>query len=343
MPSQGRDVHVFLCYRRSDGNWHAEWLNQHLNEKQYDDSDGTTCRIRIYYDKMAPGIPDWKKLHFPSLQTSQALILVSTPGIAKDLSKRGQSDWVYEELRWWNRNRRIAPILIDGTGEGDRWLPELITRKWPNINRIDLIREHAENAADSSDSAFADRICQRIIGAIKASGRATVFEDLERFKRLTKRLVFALAGALLLLVGAVVASYLAIEYSRQAEAQRAEAQLKTRTVISHSAATRSREVLHASPQRSLLLAIKSMQATTSHGQPPTQLANQALRDALWYASGYGLGYLGDATAMAFSSNGQWLAAGTKTGTIHLLDLSSKKKNGFQSRALGSVNNYANQM
>ena len=155
-PPRSRDVHAFLCYRRNDGAWHAEWLNDHLNNLEYRESDGTSCHLRLYYDKTAPGVANWKQIHFPSLQTSHALILVCTPGIAKDLSKRGQPDWVYEELHWWTQNRRTAPIVIDATGEGDRWLPEMIIRRWPDINRIDVRREDAEAAALSADSAFSN-------------------------------------------------------------------------------------------------------------------------------------------------------------------------------------------
>jgi hypothetical protein len=117
IPSASRDVRVFLCYRRNDGAWHAEWLSEHLSDTEFADSGGNRCRIRIYYDKEAPGVADWKSLHFPSLQASQALILICTPGIAKDFSKRRHPDWVYEELRWWIRHRSVSPIVIDATGE----------------------------------------------------------------------------------------------------------------------------------------------------------------------------------------------------------------------------------
>jgi hypothetical protein len=199
-----RNVRVFLCYRRNDGAWYAEWLNEHLSEAEFTDSGGSGCRIRTYYDKTAPGVADWKSLHFPSLQASQALVLVCTPGIAKDLSKRGRPDWVYEELRWWIRNRLTSPIVIDATGEGDRWLPEIIGRKWPNINRIDLDKRQAEAAVTSGDTGFADRVRERVIGAIRQSEKATVFEDLERYKRLTRRLRLALICSLVLLVGIIV-------------------------------------------------------------------------------------------------------------------------------------------
>jgi formylglycine-generating enzyme required for sulfatase activity len=198
-----RDVRVFLCYRRNDGAWYAEWLNEHLSGAEFTDSGGSRCRIRTYYDKIAPGVADWKSLHFPSLQASQALVLVCTPGIAKDLSKRGHPDWVYEELRWWIRNRLTSPIVIDATGEGDRWLPEIIVQKWPNLNRIDVDKRQAEAAVTTGDAGFADRVRERIIGAIRQSEKATVFEDLERYKRLTRHLRLALICSLVLLVGII--------------------------------------------------------------------------------------------------------------------------------------------
>src|SRR4051812_46665715 len=80
--SASRAVRVFLCYRRADGSFHAEWLNRLLNGTQYAEPSATTDRLQLYYDKTAPGVADWKQIHFPSLQTSQALILICTPGIA---------------------------------------------------------------------------------------------------------------------------------------------------------------------------------------------------------------------------------------------------------------------
>ena len=197
-PTPGvRGIRVFLCYRRQDGAWHADWLYRYLKDAPFSDASGKACHIRIYYDKTAPGVSDWKKLHFPSLQTSQAMILVCTPGIATDFSRRGQPDWVYEELRWWSSHRDTAPIVVDATGEGDRWLPRLISRKWPDINRLDLNKDDAA-AAESTDVDFAPRIRERIIGAIRESEQRTVFEDLQRLKQLTKRLVIALSWVVLL-------------------------------------------------------------------------------------------------------------------------------------------------
>ena len=74
-----REIRVFLCYRRQDGAWHADWLYRHLNNASFTDATGKACRVRIYYDKTAPGVSDWKQFHFPSLQTSQAIILYQIP------------------------------------------------------------------------------------------------------------------------------------------------------------------------------------------------------------------------------------------------------------------------
>jgi hypothetical protein len=204
-----REIRVFLCYRRQDGAWHADWLYRQLNNTSFADAGGNTCHVRIYYDKTAPGVSDWKQLHFPSLQTSQAVILVCTPGIAIDFSKRGQPDWVYEELRWWCGHRKTAPIVVDTTSEGDRWLPPLITQKWPDINRIDLSKDDAA-AAEGTDRNFVQRIRERITGAIRESERRTVFEDLERFKRLSKLRLAALSCAMVLFFVAVGAAVLAL-------------------------------------------------------------------------------------------------------------------------------------
>ncbi|MBY5698007.1 hypothetical protein [Rhizobium leguminosarum] len=189
--SGAQEIRVFLCYRRQDGALYADWLNHQLNSTSYVDTDGNTFEFHIYYDKTAPAVSDWKQFHFPSLQSSRAMILICTPGIAIDLSKDREPDWVYEELRWWCSHRGTAPIVVDATKEGDRWLPSIITKKWPSINRIDLSKDDVE----ATDINFVERVRERITGGIRESERRTVFEDLQRFKKLTLKLKAALNRA----------------------------------------------------------------------------------------------------------------------------------------------------
>ncbi|NZD66178.1 hypothetical protein HX900_34555 [Rhizobium sp. WYCCWR 11290] len=195
-----QEIRVFLCYRRQDGALYADWLYHKLNNTSYVDTDGNTFEFHIYYDKTAPAVSDWKQFHFPSLQSSRAMILICTPGIAIDLSKDREPDWVYEELRWWCSHRGTAPIVVDATKEGDRWLPSIITKKWPDINRIDLSKDDVE----ATDIKFVERVRERITGGIRESERRTVFEDLQRFKKLTLQLKAALSVAAALLIVALI-------------------------------------------------------------------------------------------------------------------------------------------
>lgn len=264
------ELDVFLCYRRNDGSWHAEWLYQHLNGIKFTDPDRGPCQFHVYYDKAAPGVADWKKLHFPTLQKSKALIVVCTPGISKDLSKSGRPDWVYKELSWWTKHRRKAPIVVDGTGEGERWLPDLVLRKWPDINRIQLIKDERQ----TGDPAFIDRVRDRIAGAIRESERGTVFEDLERFKKLTRRLSIAIAGALLLFLGAAVASYIALRFSRDATTLAIEATTARDIAKSRELASAAIFKLNVDPELAVLLALHALDYAV------TKEAEAALHKAL---------------------------------------------------------------
>jgi hypothetical protein len=213
-----RDVRVFLCYRRKDGAWYADWLRRNLKVVSFPDATGKSRYIHVYSDITAPGVADWKRYHFPSLQTSYAMILVCTPGVAKDLSKRGKPDWVYQELRWLCSHRDVAPIVVDTTGEGDRWLPELLVRKWPNINRIDL-DEETVRTSENDQSDLVTTILDRIIGAIRESEQRTEFQDLERLRRLSRRLAIALIFSAALFLIAAGATVFALNALRSAEEQ----------------------------------------------------------------------------------------------------------------------------
>ena len=206
---------VFICYRRNDGDWCAEWLHRHLSELTYTNYQGVASQLRLYYDKTAPGVADWKKLHFPSLQTAHAFLLVCTPGIAKDLSRRGQPDWVYEELRWWRNHRQTAPIVIDTTGEGRALAAggghEEVAQ--PEPHRPDENRCGHGKVTRRPDRRPHPRAHR---GTIKQSDHSTVFENLERFKKLNRRLAWALAAAFVLLLAAGVFGFLTTRYSGMA-------------------------------------------------------------------------------------------------------------------------------
>jgi WD40 repeat protein len=296
-----REIRAFLCYRRKDGAWYADWLFRHLDQAAFRDTTDKPCNITVYYDQTAPGISDWKKLHFPSLQASQAIIVICTPGIAIDFSKSGEPDWVYEELRWWHRHRNTAPIVVDATGEGDRWLPKLITHKWPDINRIDLNKEEA-TAAEAKGTDFSTRICERILGAVRESEQATTFQDLQRLKRLSTRLSVALGFVAILAMTAVGIAFFAYH-------QRNVAEERHKTALSRQlAAQSSNHLLQQDVNLALLLGVEANRVTH------TFEARRSLLSALRFAPRLKKilydGATSSSFALAFSPDGEILAAGS---------------------------------
>jgi WD40 repeat protein len=317
--SSPHEVRVFLCYRRNDGAWYAEWLNENLSEVEYTDSDGNLCCVRTYYDKTAPGVADWKQLHFPSLQASQALVLICTPGMAKDLSKRGHPDWVYEELSWWIQHRQTSPIVIDATGEGDRWLPEMIARKWPNINRIDLDKGQAEAGTADENAGFSNRIRERVIGAIRQSERATVFEDLERLRKLNQRLKWALLGIAIVSFLAAIAGFEVYRFSQQAETER-------QIAVARLAITQAEIIRNEEPDKielSVLLALEAYKRTKSSE------AERSLRASLNLLPRHHTrmehGKNGLIIRMIFSPDGKYLASSARDYTARLWNVETGKE------------------
>jgi formylglycine-generating enzyme required for sulfatase activity len=71
------------------------------------------------------------------------------------------------------------------------------------LNRIELDKTQAEAAIASEDAGFADRVRERVIGAIHQSKKATAFGDLERYKRLTRHRRLAQICSLVLVVGII--------------------------------------------------------------------------------------------------------------------------------------------
>lgn len=198
------EIPVFICYRRTDAKWHAEWLFRNLNKRECLDKHGAPARLKVYYDLAAPAVDDWTRFHFPSLEQSKALIVICSPGIAKDLSKSKKPDWVYKELRWWCSHRSTAPIIVEAVADAERWIPDMIQKRWEKINRITLPRQEIEEASSEDRKQIIDRISNRILEGIGMSQQAIVYEDLQHLKRLNIRLRTTVAICAVALIAALV-------------------------------------------------------------------------------------------------------------------------------------------
>lgn len=192
---------VFICYRQVDGSEVAEWLYRHLEGVSFT-APGQEKRVflRVYWDSAAPALDNWQNLHKPALESSRALIVVCSPGI---LTRFGDEDWVHRELRWWLRNRKAAPIIVDLTGEGDRWLPVEVRQRWPYAQRVEIALGEWARLATDDRRVQEQRAVERILGGIRESETKTRFEDLERQKTLSRRLGIAFAFTLIALIAAL--------------------------------------------------------------------------------------------------------------------------------------------
>jgi flagellar motor protein MotB len=194
-------IPVFLCYRRTDGIRTAKWLYKHLHGKTVEGL-GVGASIHVYFDVETPSVPDWTQIHRPSLEGSRAFIFLATPGA---FAPGGPEDWVHAELTWWLRNRKSPPIVIETTGDGMRWVPKAVTKKWPNIQRIELILEHVERLPEDNRGSETERLISLLCSSLTEVVPRVTFEQVYRLRTLTRRSKGLIICALLL---AVTASFL---------------------------------------------------------------------------------------------------------------------------------------
>lgn len=177
-PGSQHELPLFLCYRQVDGTDVARWLYRKLHDRILD-QDGGDVRLHVYFDQAAPASGNWTAIHKPSLERARALILICSPGVR---TRTSDDDWVHMELDWWMSNRNSAPIIVDSTGEGDRWVPQSVREKWPAPQRLLLTQEII-----SQDPDAANRILAQIINGIRFSESATMFADIIEQKKLLRR------------------------------------------------------------------------------------------------------------------------------------------------------------
>src|SRR5205807_9218782 len=117
---------------------------------------------------------DWTAVHGPALERACALVVICTPGLWAD---QGKHDWVHLELDWWLRHRTTPPIIVDTTGEGERWIPSKIKKRWPNAQRVNLVQDLWENAPEPEHAQIRIQVVEQILGGISDSRFETIKQD----------------------------------------------------------------------------------------------------------------------------------------------------------------------
>lgn len=174
-------LNVFLCYRQVDGKETASWLYETLNGLSIEEEGGGhhAAVLDVYFDQTAPAVSNWHEVHQPALMRARALIFVCSPGASV---KHGKDDWVHNELIWWIKNRRAAPILIDSTGQAERWIPQSIMSRWPDAQRVEVRVTTWEKLSELDRRTQIRRVTGQIISGIRLS-ESRVRDDVLHAKR----------------------------------------------------------------------------------------------------------------------------------------------------------------
>jgi WD40 repeat protein len=179
---------VFICYRQDDGKHAARWLAAQLAKRTLPfipDGYDAAPSLEVYFDQDAPAVEDWTKIHQPALERARAFLLVCSPGAMIDF---GEGDWVQAELRWWLEHRANAPLIIDCTNSGDRYVPLAVKAKWPHAQRTVVVPDQWELQLTATRQAAEDSAVTRILGGIRASEISVRYADLERERERVKLL-----------------------------------------------------------------------------------------------------------------------------------------------------------
>ena len=224
----GQDWDVFICYRQVDGSETADWLHQHLQNQPMPTAEYPPPRIRFYVDRYTAAVTDWRKFNQDALMKARAMIIVCTPG---SLIDEGPEDEVQKEIRWWVSNRATAPIIIDATGQGVRYVPTPIRDQWPNAQMVQLQTSGLAKEEPDKRALAEERVVRRITEGILASEGQVRDEDLERTRQLQaktasalRRTSIALAFAIVTLVVAVFAAIGFVDQKNEATFQAKKAE-----------------------------------------------------------------------------------------------------------------------
>lgn len=214
---------IFVCYRQVDGENMARWLFKSLNERSLPGAISTQQeppRLALYFDQAAPAVANWHQVHRPALESSRALLLVCTPGLYARLDGE---DWVHMELDWWLQHRQAAPILVDATGEGSRWIPDAVRNRWPHVQRVHIDLESWNKLPQAEKAAREELIVQRILGGITASEAKTRLEDAQKQRALNLKLKRTLILGIIALIFAAVGVFASLWFAYKSAEQQREA------------------------------------------------------------------------------------------------------------------------
>jgi WD40 repeat protein len=339
---------AFISYRRSDGSRHAERLRRRLLEYRIrPDLKGPEAPdvLNIYLDRIYETATEdfFRRTIQPALNDSGFLIVVQTPAALKPRSD-GAKNWVVREIEYYRINPERPLAVALARGELSDRLPADLDVHFENIERVD-IRRLTWPAPISSDENILPFIA-RLYNVPAENMPELRREELQR--RSARVMTWSIAAGLLIIVlsgllawalmsqadarrsardaleaakKARIAADNAEERRKEADSERAEAQRQARFAQSRELASAALEKTGTDSELSLLLALRSLDATApDHVVLPDSAG--ALRTIL--SSPPLLHVFSDLRApvdgFAISPDGRNLVAGGSSGVMKMWDL-----------------------
>lgn len=220
IPGQS-DWPIFICYRQADGWAAADYVYQSLRDARLPfkpEGYADLPPVSIYFDQVAPAVPDWTTVHAPALQRARTFIFVCTPGA---YSRLDEDDWVYRELDWWLSNRENAPVII--TTHGERWVPKELRQRWPNAQRVAVDLEALASCPDGERANLGVQLRARILEGIRDAAVTILYEEVEREKRRSRQLLWQRRSLICMLLVVTLLGVVAVDFFRAARKSQYEA------------------------------------------------------------------------------------------------------------------------
>ncbi len=308
-------IPVFLCYRRVDGSEASQKVFELLKNSTINIENINDIPVDVFFDLNLSAVSNWKEHHGPALERSRAFIVVLTPGLAANLSDKDNPDWVHMELKWWLKNRQnIAPIFIDCTGQGFRFLPNFVRDKWQDSNFLSLNIDDINAMSTEDATREYETLKNRILNGIREREGLIRYHDIERLKSLlrkTRAAVFGITSLTILLVLSVFWLRIALDSSKRTKID----------AINQRWAAESANSFEEDPERSLNLISHTLKNSSSN----TASLNKAIETSLFQlgrSGGVPYELIETGLATQISPNGKQLAVGGLGGSLILYDLES---------------------
>src|SRR5271157_612938 len=284
----------FISYRWSDGRVYAINLAEQLENHGFDCFLDSADYIKG---------DNWKDVGARSLQKTSRLILIGSAQAIRPAPPRNpEDDPVLRELKVFTATgKRVIPVSFDGSLAsadcGDAPL-----HRYLNQDGLWIAEELSRLSIGPSERTLAD-----------LRNSFDVERQTEKRSRILRILIAIFAS---LAVAATAAAIIAFASFQLAERRRLVAESRGRVADAQRLAAEASTALPLFPQRSLLLAVRAVQATRLEDSYVSE-AEQSLRDALAAVDGEPVGKWS-----GVAPDGNWVAISRNDGSILLDSLAS---------------------